>query len=79
MQARSVIPFAAKLRSTRTDCSRGTGARGLRAILETIMTDLMFELPDREDVREVVITRESVTEGRPPLVVTERARTKREA
>ena len=59
--------------------SRGTGARGLRAILETIMTDLMFELPDREDVREVVITRESVTEGRPPLVVTERARTKREA
>ena len=59
--------------------SRGTGARGLRAILETIMTDLMFELPDREDVREVVITRESVTDGRPPLVVTERARTKREA
>ncbi|HSE27219.1 MAG TPA: ATP-dependent Clp protease ATP-binding subunit ClpX [Gemmatimonadales bacterium] len=59
--------------------SRGTGARGLRAILETIMTDLMFELPDREDVREVVITKESVTEGRPPLVVTERARTKREA
>ena len=59
--------------------ARGTGARGLRAILETIMTDLMFELPDREDVREVVITRESVTEGRPPLVVTERARTKREA
>jgi ATP-dependent Clp protease ATP-binding subunit ClpX len=59
--------------------ARGTGARGLRAILETIMTDLMFELPDREDVREVVITKESVTEGRPPLVVTERARTKREA
>src|SRR5512134_510253 len=59
--------------------SRGTGARGLRSILETIMTDLMFELPDREDVREVVITKESVTEGRPPLVVTERARTKREA
>jgi ATP-dependent protease Clp ATPase subunit len=43
------------------------------------MTDLMFELPDREDVREVVITRESVTDGRPPLVVTERARAKREA
>ncbi|MGH7584748.1 MAG: ATP-dependent Clp protease ATP-binding subunit ClpX [Gemmatimonadales bacterium] len=59
--------------------TRGTGARGLRAILETIMTDLMFELPDREDVREVVITRESVTDGRPPLVVTERARAKREA
>ena len=58
---------------------RGTGARGLRAILEEMMTDIMFELPDRDDVREVVITKESVTEGRPPLQVTARARTKKEA
>jgi len=58
---------------------RGTGARGLRAILEEMMTDIMFELPDREDVREIVITKESVTEGRPPLQVTARARTKKEA
>jgi ATP-dependent Clp protease ATP-binding subunit ClpX len=58
---------------------RGTGARGLRSILESLMTDLMFELPARDDVREVVITRESVTEGTPPLVVTERARQKKEA
>ena len=58
---------------------RGTGARGLRSILESLMTDLMFDLPSRDDVREVVITRESVTESRQPLVVTERARTKREA
>jgi ATP-dependent Clp protease ATP-binding subunit ClpX len=58
---------------------RGTGARGLRAILEEMMTEIMFELPSRNDVREVVITRECVTEGRPPLLVTERARTKKEA
>jgi len=58
---------------------RGTGARGLRSILESLMTDLMFELPARDDVREVVITREAVTEGTPPLVVTERARAKKEA
>jgi ATP-dependent Clp protease ATP-binding subunit ClpX len=58
---------------------RGTGARGLRAILEDMMTDIMFDLPSREDVREVVLTRESVTENRPPLVVTERARHKKEA
>src|SRR6185295_5739121 len=58
---------------------RGTGARGLRAILETLMTDIMFDLPNRDDVREVVVTAESVTEGKAPLVVTERARTKREA
>ncbi len=48
---------------------RGTGARGLRAVLEGIMRDVMFELPSRDDVREVVITVESVTEGLPPLLV----------
>jgi len=58
---------------------RGTGARGLRAILESMMTDIMFDLPARDDVREVVITRECVTDDHPPLVVTERARQKREA
>ena len=58
---------------------RGTGARGLRSILETMMTDIMFDLPTRDDVREVVITKESITDGKQPLVVTERARTKREA
>jgi ATP-dependent Clp protease ATP-binding subunit ClpX len=58
---------------------RGTGARGLRAILESMMTDIMFDLPARDDVREVVITKECVTDDHPPLVVTERARQKREA
>ncbi|HEY7681448.1 MAG TPA: ATP-dependent Clp protease ATP-binding subunit ClpX [Gemmatimonadales bacterium] len=58
---------------------RGTGARGLRAILESMMTDIMFDLPTRDDVREVVITKECVTESHSPLVVTERARQKREA
>ncbi len=58
---------------------RGGGARGLRAILEDVMTDIMFDLPGRQDVREVVVTKECITEGRPPLVVTERARVKKEA
>jgi ATP-dependent Clp protease ATP-binding subunit ClpX len=58
---------------------RGTGARGLRSILETMMTDIMFDLPNREDVREIVITKEAITEGISPLIVTERARAKREA
>jgi len=58
---------------------RGTGARGLRAILETMMTDIMFALPNPEDVREIVITKEAISEGTSPLIVTERARTKREA
>jgi len=58
---------------------RSTGARGLRAILETIMTDIMFELPSRDDVTEVVVTPECITDAKPPLIVTERARAKREA
>jgi ATP-dependent Clp protease ATP-binding subunit ClpX len=58
---------------------RGTGARGLRSILETMMTDIMYDLPTRDDVREIVITKEAITEGTSPLIVTERARTKREA
>ena len=48
---------------------RGTGARGLRAVLERIMRDLMFELPSRTDVREVVVTPESASGRVPPLLV----------
>jgi len=48
---------------------RGTGARGLRAILEEMMTDIMFELPSRDDVRDGD-HRECVTSGRAPLLVT---------
>ena len=43
------------------------------------MTDLMFELPSRDDVREVVVTPECITDGKAPLVVTERPRQIKEA
>ena len=59
--------------------TRQTGARGLRAILESVMTDIMFDLPSRHDVREVIITPESIVNGVSPLVITERARQKKEA
>jgi len=59
--------------------ARGTGARGLRAILEEMMADIMFDLPDRTDIREVVLTKECVTDGRPPLLVAEPSRAKKEA
>lgn len=35
--------------------AKGTGARGLRAIMERLMTDLMFEIPSRKDIKKVVI------------------------
>src|SRR5215218_2566185 len=46
---------------------RGTGARGLRAILEEMLTDIMFDLPGREDVTEVKIIEGTVTHGAAPL------------
>jgi ATP-dependent Clp protease ATP-binding subunit ClpX len=39
---------------------RNTGARGLRSILESAMTDIMYEIPSRDDVLEVVITPECI-------------------
>ena len=48
---------------------RKTGARGLRSIIEGIMRDVMFEIPSRNDVREVVVTPESVEHGAAPLLV----------
>lgn len=39
---------------------RKTGARGLRGIMENIMTDIMYEIPSRDDITEVVITEEMV-------------------
>jgi ATP-dependent Clp protease ATP-binding subunit ClpX len=48
---------------------RGTGARGLRAVIENLMRDIMFDIPSRQDVREVVVTPECVSDGVPPLLV----------
>ena len=47
----------------------GTGARGPRSIIESVMRDVMFDLPSREDVREVVITEASIETDVPPLLV----------
>jgi ATP-dependent Clp protease ATP-binding subunit ClpX len=48
---------------------RGTGARGLRAVIENLMRDIMFDIPSRQDVREVVVTPECVTDSVPPLLI----------
>jgi ATP-dependent Clp protease ATP-binding subunit ClpX len=48
---------------------RKTGARGLRSILENIMRNTMFEIPSQDDVRQVIITRETVAEKAEPVVV----------
>ncbi|MGQ9824717.1 MAG: ATP-dependent Clp protease ATP-binding subunit ClpX [Desulfotomaculales bacterium] len=48
---------------------RNTGARGLRAILEEIMLDVMFEIPSREDITRCIITRDTILKREKPLVV----------
>jgi ATP-dependent Clp protease ATP-binding subunit ClpX len=53
---------------------RGTGARGLRAILEEIMLDVMFEAPSRNDIRECVITAEVVLHKEKPIFVLDESR-----
>ncbi|MCY3772998.1 MAG: ATP-dependent Clp protease ATP-binding subunit ClpX [Gemmatimonadetes bacterium] len=46
-----------------------TGARSLRSILEEVMLDVMFDAPTRDDLREVVVTEETVKEKAPPVYV----------
>ncbi|AGH98227.1 ATP-dependent Clp protease ATP-binding subunit ClpX [Micavibrio aeruginosavorus] len=48
---------------------RKTGARGLRSILESMLLDTMFEMPDKEDLEEVVIEEKTVTEKKAPTLV----------
>jgi len=48
---------------------RKTGARGLRSIIESLMLDVMYELPSREDIVECVITKETVTDNVQPRLV----------
>lgn len=50
--------------------ARKTGARGLRAILESLLLDLMFETPSREDIYKCVITKAAVEHQEQPLLLT---------
>jgi ATP-dependent Clp protease ATP-binding subunit ClpX len=49
---------------------RETGARGLRSIIELALLDVMFELPSRTDVTKCVLTKETITRGQKPTLVT---------
>jgi len=58
---------------------RKTGARGLRAIMEEILLDLMYDLPGMEDISEVVINGEVVDKKAAPMLVHEKKSEKKEA
>jgi ATP-dependent Clp protease ATP-binding subunit ClpX len=46
-----------------------TGARGLRAIVERLMTDIMFDIPSMEGGKHVIITQDTVEKSEPPQII----------
>ena len=48
---------------------RNTGARGLRAIVEQAMLDVMYELPDDKTVGKCIVTADTITKGDKPILV----------
>ncbi|HQX26550.1 MAG TPA: ATP-dependent Clp protease ATP-binding subunit ClpX [Alphaproteobacteria bacterium] len=56
---------------------RKTGARGLRSILENLLLDTMYELPDKEDIQEVVVNEDTVKENKTPVYVIADAKKKK--
>jgi len=51
---------------------RNAGARGLRAIMEKSMLDIMYEVPSQSDIREVAVSEEVIVSGEKPLIVYEK-------
>ncbi len=51
--------------------NRNTGARGLRAIMENVMLDLMYEIPSQKNIKECIISEETVTNNEPPIILYE--------
>jgi ATP-dependent Clp protease ATP-binding subunit ClpX len=48
---------------------RGTGARGLRAIMESVLLTVMYDVPSRTDVEKVIITKECIISGGAPTLI----------
>ena len=51
---------------------RKSGARGLRAILENVMLDVMYDIPSKTDIKECIISEEVIVKGEQPLLVYEK-------
>jgi ATP-dependent Clp protease ATP-binding subunit ClpX len=56
----------------RSALKRKSGARGLRAILEHTMLELMYDIPSRDDIEECVVSEEVIEQGQTPLLVYKR-------
>ena len=56
--------------------ARKSGARGLRAIIEGVMMDTMYELPSLEGIKKCIITEEAVLNGEKPLLISAQPETR---
>ena len=61
---RSALEYIAK-----KAIEKKAGARGLRGIIESTIMDIMYEIPSREDVEKIIITRESVEDNKLPKLI----------
>ena len=68
-----VEPAAVKMVAEKAQ-ERKTGARGLRSILEQVMTDVMYEIPSRDDIKKVIVTKNTIEGGEPTLVLSEKGK-----
>lgn len=68
----------ALLAIAREAMKRNTGARGLRAIIEDIMMEVMYDIPSREDISKVIITEDTIQKKDQPLIVTADKKKKKE-
>ncbi|MCL0032632.1 ATP-dependent Clp protease ATP-binding subunit ClpX [Peptococcaceae bacterium] len=58
----------------RKAAKRNTGARALRAILEEIMLDVMYDIPSRKDIVKCIITKDCIEKKEPPVLLTSSGR-----
>ena len=63
----------ATLQIAKKAMAKKTGARGLRAILEDVLLDTMYDIPSLDDVKEVIVSEQTITSGEQPIVVYETA------
>ena len=57
--------------TARLALDRKTGARALRTIVEEALLEVMYDIPERTDVKKVVITGDTINHGKPPMLLTE--------
>ncbi len=67
----------ALLAIARNSLKRGTGARGLRSILENALMDIMFKLPSMKEIKEVIIDKKVIEEGVSPYLIHEKTAKKK--